>query len=105
MERARRELAAGARSKSGRVLLLGEWANIRRSPATRKAPQGNVFFAGEHCSADYQGFMEGGAAEGARAAKEILDRLRGSPTRKAPPRRSPVVGGLVKYSRPSASAP
>jgi monoamine oxidase len=43
-----------------------------------KAPQGNVFFAGEHCSADYQGFMEGGgAAEGARAAKEILGQLRG----------------------------
>jgi monoamine oxidase len=42
-----------------------------------KAPQGNVFFAGEHCSGDYQGFMEGGAAEGARAAKEILDQLRG----------------------------
>jgi hypothetical protein len=33
--------------------------------------QGNIFFAGEHCSADYQGFMEGGAAEDARAAKEI----------------------------------
>ncbi|MGB7972744.1 MAG: FAD-dependent oxidoreductase, partial [Roseiarcus sp.] len=39
--------------------------------------QGNVFFAGEHCSVDYQGFMEGGAAEGARAAKEILAQLRG----------------------------
>ena len=42
-----------------------------------KARQGNVFFAGEHCSLEYQGFMEGGAAEGARAAKEILAQLRG----------------------------
>jgi monoamine oxidase len=42
-----------------------------------KARQGNIFFAGEHCSLDYQGFMEGGAAEGARAAKEILEQLRG----------------------------
>jgi monoamine oxidase len=42
-----------------------------------KARQGNIFFAGEHCSADYQGFMEGGAAEGARAAKEILAQLAG----------------------------
>jgi monoamine oxidase len=42
-----------------------------------KARQGNIFFAGEHCSLDYQGFMEGGAAEGARAAKEILDQLSG----------------------------
>jgi monoamine oxidase len=39
--------------------------------------QGNIFFAGEHCSVDHQGFMEGGAAEGARAAKEILAQLHG----------------------------
>ena len=29
-------------------------------------------FAGEHCSGDFQGYMEGGASEGARAAEEIL---------------------------------
>ena len=34
--------------------------------------QGNVHFAGEHCSINFQGFMEGGAEEGARAAGEIL---------------------------------
>jgi monoamine oxidase len=34
--------------------------------------QGNVHFAGEHCSTSFQGFMEGGAEEGARAANEIL---------------------------------
>lgn len=38
--------------------------------------QGNVFFAGEHCSQDFQGFMEGGASEGVRAAKEILAQLK-----------------------------
>jgi monoamine oxidase len=37
--------------------------------------QGNVFFGGEHTSQDFQGFMEGGASEGARAAMEILDQL------------------------------
>jgi monoamine oxidase len=37
-----------------------------------KARQGNVFFGGEHCSQDFQGFMEGGAMEGARAANEVL---------------------------------
>ncbi len=37
--------------------------------------QGNCFFAGEHTSLDYQGFMEGGAAEGLRAADEILAAL------------------------------
>jgi monoamine oxidase len=34
--------------------------------------QGNVHFAGEHCSINFQGFMEGGAQEGIRAANEIL---------------------------------
>jgi monoamine oxidase len=34
--------------------------------------QGKIHFAGEHCSINFQGFMEGGAEEGARAANEIL---------------------------------
>ena len=38
--------------------------------------QGNVHFAGEHCSQDFQGFMEGGASEGVRAAYEILGDLK-----------------------------
>lgn len=39
------------------------------------ARQGNIHFAGEHCSIDYQGYMEGGADEGQRAATEILGDL------------------------------
>jgi monoamine oxidase len=35
------------------------------------APQGRVLFCGEHTSIDIQGFMEGGASEGKRAAKEL----------------------------------
>ena len=38
-------------------------------------PQGAIHFAGEHCSQDFQGFMEGGATEGIRAAKEVLAAL------------------------------
>jgi monoamine oxidase len=38
--------------------------------------QGNIHFAGEHCSQDFQGFMEGGASEGVRAAGEILAALK-----------------------------
>lgn len=34
--------------------------------------QGNVHLAGEHCSYDFQGFMNGGATEGERAAREVL---------------------------------
>ncbi|MEU9858399.1 NAD(P)/FAD-dependent oxidoreductase [Streptomyces sp. NPDC047974] len=38
--------------------------------------QGNVHIGGEHCSYDFQGFMEGGATEGERAAREVIDALR-----------------------------
>ena len=37
--------------------------------------QGNVHFAGEHCSIDFQGYMEGGAVEGQRAGAEVLGDL------------------------------
>ena len=37
--------------------------------------QGNIHFAGEHCSINFQGYMEGGAQEGQRAAGEILSDL------------------------------
>jgi monoamine oxidase len=37
-----------------------------------RAPQGNIFFGGEHTSVNFQGFMEGGAAEGMRAAGEVV---------------------------------
>jgi monoamine oxidase len=40
--------------------------------------QGNIHFAGEHCSINFQGFMEGGASEGVRAANEILGDLKKS---------------------------
>ena len=35
-------------------------------------PEGNIHFAGEHTSQDFQGFMEGGVTTGERAALEIL---------------------------------
>lgn len=35
--------------------------------------QGPIHFAGEHCSIEFQGYMEGAAREGARAAREIID--------------------------------
>jgi monoamine oxidase len=37
------------------------------------ARQGPIYFAGEHCSVEFQGFMEGAAREGARAAREIVN--------------------------------
>lgn len=37
--------------------------------------QGRIHIGGEHCSYDFQGFMEGGATEGERAAKEVVAAL------------------------------
>jgi monoamine oxidase len=46
--------------------------------------QRNVHFAGEHTSTEFQGFMEGAAAEGVRAARAILADLR--PVKRPPPK-------------------
>jgi monoamine oxidase len=47
----------------GQYTLFGGYEGVRQGP---------IHFAGEHCSTKWQGFMEGGASEGARAAREIL---------------------------------
>ncbi len=47
----------------------GQWTSIAGSEGERV---GNLHFAGEHTSYDFQGYMEGGAESGARAAREIL---------------------------------
>jgi monoamine oxidase len=52
----------------------GQWTTIRGAEAR---PVGNLLFAGEHCSADYQGFMNGGAETG-RLAAERVQRLLGA---------------------------
>ncbi len=49
--------------KVGQYTLFSGYEGVR---------QGNIHFAGEHCSINFQGYMEGGAEEGARAAGEIL---------------------------------
>jgi monoamine oxidase len=41
-----------------------------------RVSQGAVFFAGEHTSLDFQGFMEGAASEGVRAGKDMIALLR-----------------------------
>lgn len=49
--------------------LVGQWTSIA---GAEKERVGNIFFAGEHCSVEAQGYMEGGCASGEEAAKEIL---------------------------------
>lgn len=51
----------------------GQWTSIG---GVEFEPVGNVFFAGEHCSTDYQGFMNGGAETGRRAADVLLTVLK-----------------------------
>jgi monoamine oxidase len=53
--------------------LVGQYTTIAGHEPT---PQGRVHFAGEHTSTEFQGFMEGGAESGFRAAREILDDYR-----------------------------
>lgn len=49
----------------------GDWTSIREHIA---ATNGNLYFAGEHCSPDNQGFMEGGCESGEVAADALLAR-------------------------------
>ena len=60
--------------------LLGSYSYWRVGQYTQfagveKEASGWCSFAGEHCSTDFQGFMEGAAQEGARAASEVLASL------------------------------
>ena len=50
----------------------GQWTTIAGEEIK---PVGNVFFAGEQCSRDFQGFMNGGAETGRVASEEIIKRL------------------------------
>lgn len=48
---------------------IGQWSTIAGAEGE---PAGNLFFAGEHCSIDYQGFMNGAAESGRVAAERVL---------------------------------
>ena len=47
----------------------GQWTTIAGSEGL---PVGNLFFAGEHCSYDFQGYMNGAAQSGADTAKAVM---------------------------------
>ena len=48
---------------------VGQWTSIAGAEIE---PVGKVFFAGEHCSRDFQGTMNGAAETGRRAAQSVL---------------------------------
>ena len=68
----------------------GQWTSIG---GAEFEPVGNLHFAGEHCSSDFQGFMNGGAETGRRAAEALLTAL-------SKPR---VATTGLKYSRQHAT--
>lgn len=54
-------------------LLVGQYTHFFGYEGVRQGP---IHFAGEHCSVEWPGYMEGAAIEGARAAKEIIQDYR-----------------------------
>jgi monoamine oxidase len=54
--------ASYAHYQPGQYTTFGGYERVR---------QGGVFFCGEHTSLGFQGFMEGGASEGARVARQL----------------------------------
>jgi monoamine oxidase len=50
----------------------GQWSSFAGIEAE---PHENIFFAGEHCSVEFQGFMNGAAETGKMAAAEISKKL------------------------------
>jgi monoamine oxidase len=62
--------------------LPGQWTQFYGVEGERV---GNLFFAGEHCSLEYQGYMEGACETGETAALEILEDLGLSQGAASPP--------------------
>lgn len=52
---------------------VGQWTSIS---GWEMEPVGHFFFAGEHCSVDFQGFMNGAAETGRRVASMVLEAVK-----------------------------
>ncbi len=52
---------------------VGQWSAFAGAEIE---PVGALHFAGEHCSADFQGYMNGGAETGRRAAESVLKAMK-----------------------------
>ena len=50
----------------------GQYTSIE---GAQREPSGRIYFAGEHCSFEFQGFMNGAAQTGREAAEAILQTL------------------------------
>jgi monoamine oxidase len=52
--------------------LVGQWTGLAGAEGEAVGP---LRFAGEHCSRDYQGFMEGGCETGEAVARALLEEM------------------------------
>ncbi|MGE4055195.1 MAG: FAD-dependent oxidoreductase, partial [Vicinamibacterales bacterium] len=71
----------------------GQWTTIAGAEGL---PVGNLFFAGEHCSYDFQGYMNGAAQSGADTARAIMAAVSSASAVRSYPRRALLtarVGG------------
>jgi monoamine oxidase len=50
----------------------GQWSTLA---GWEGEPVGNIFFAGEHVSLDFQGYMNGAAKTGKKAANQIREKI------------------------------
>ncbi|MCC7044146.1 MAG: FAD-dependent oxidoreductase [Acidobacteria bacterium] len=53
----------------------GQWTTLA---GAESEPVGNLFFAGEHCSYDFQGYMNGAAQSGADTAAAVMSKVSGT---------------------------
>jgi len=51
----------------------GQWSAFG---GVEKEPEGSIYFAGEHCSVIFQGYMNGGAYSGRVAAEQVVQQLK-----------------------------
>ncbi len=70
----------------------GQWTTIAGAEGLAV---GNLFFAGEHCSYDFQGYMNGAAQSGADTARAIMAALSTASVVRAYPRRAMLTGRVV----------
>lgn len=70
----------------------GQWTDFG---GVEGEPVGNLFFAGEHCSATAQGFMEGGCETGEKAAQDILCALGAGAPAAAPAKAASLLRQVV----------
>jgi monoamine oxidase len=69
----------------------GQWTTIAGAEGL---PVGNLFFAGEHCSYDFQGYMNGAAQSGADTARAVMTAVSSASAIRSYPRRALLTGNL-----------